>query len=300
MSKSADRKAPTPAGGELNTAATGERSLRENIIAVSGVGFFGSLVVLVLMGITGQILPEGVFRESQVVKIIFVVLIAVLGVSLPTLLIAGLGKGKKIAAMAKRAGWLPAPDSDAIAVIRTITALSNEVVSSDPAFPGPLLANGVLDRPNGPVRVAIPPNFRTGKEYSQLGWAHLWLRLPDRLPPFVLIADLPGVRALATDIDIESEQFNRRYRVFRRKAAEIIDHATLSDADFRRYAVGLLHPRAVEVLLGPRIGRLNFGIRGNLLFATTATQRAVIEQTADTLLAFAALIPRTTYDAFGR
>ncbi|GAB3298632.1 hypothetical protein EK0264_17115 [Epidermidibacterium keratini] len=103
-----------------------------------------------------------------------------------------------------------------------------------------------------------------------------------------------------TDVDIEHEGFNRRFRVFGSSSGGDVGDGVRHD-EFARYASALLHPRAAQCL--SRLPREHWFVIDREYAAVVGppvAQRERVLLCADVLAEFVSLIPRHVRDGWGR
>lgn len=149
--------------------------------------------------------------------------------------------------------------------------------------------------PNGdtPIRFAINlPELRPREKNKPLevGASYVWIKIPVALPRIAFGPDSKLLPAPLTghDLDIESEDFNHRFRIYSGPGGP----AAKNDIQFARYAHAVLHPRAAQCLLRLPVG-VTAIIDGDLACAidTPSTGRQRIEQIAEVLTELAAMTP---------
>lgn len=265
--------------------------------------FFGSLLLLVVLGITAKVLdpaPNG----SGWLRVIGIVLVVIFVLSLPLLFYYAkvVHKGQA-ARWSRRAGWAARDDhTEATTVVRLAAAALNETAAANPRFPGRLLCDATLVRSPGSARIAVPPVFTParGRHSSMTVYLYVWVRLPRALPGLILTRDLtPGSARHVSDVNIENDRFNRHFRV-RQWSPEVTGRWKMPSPTFQRYGSALLTPRIAEELLAVGGRQVAVLIRDDLLMAITVPRPDFGEQVADALLRIAALIPRFVFDDYGR
>ncbi|PRZ43523.1 hypothetical protein CLV47_102211 [Antricoccus suffuscus] len=216
------------------------------------------------------------------------------------------------AAQSRRiSGRWPIGDAPAaIAAVRDIESVSNPARGKHPEFPRGLVVNAVIALPTGPpggqlqltsagYAVTKSNLWTRNSRLKAPSWGYVWINLPQALPTLVLSANLPGASPVSSDVDIESGDFNRRFRVtdsMPGAPSTGIDHA-----QFARYATAILHPRAVEAVMAtPNTWMI--AIHGHRIGAQVSPLFAGedIERLAYSLGAVASLIPRFVWDSNGR
>lgn len=148
--------------------------------------------------------------------------------------------------------------------------------------------------PNGatPIRIAVNIPALTPKrkhEPVEIGASYLWIAIPVVLPRIAIGPEMSGVPSQITgpDLDIESGEFNRRFRVYAGPG-----NSPRQRSEFMRYAHAMVHPRAAQCLLKLPVG-VTAIIDGDMACAidVVATGRERIEVIAEVLTEFVALVP---------
>ena len=109
-------------------------------------------------------------------------------------------------------------------------------------------------RPGGRYRTALLVNVpkltlsKKERRNFEIATAVAWLELDQPLPALLVTADVRGQSAiLGADLNIENEQFNRRFRVDSSLPGTARGQSP-AYGDFARYASAMLHPRAAACL----------------------------------------------------
>ncbi len=206
--------------------------------------------------------------------------------------------------------WPIGDQPTAIAAVRDIEAVANPTRGTHPKFPRGLVINAVIALPTGPSVEQLRPTtagyavtksnlWTRNNQLKAPSWGYVWIDLPQALPTLVLSANLPGASPVSSDVDIENEDFNRRFRVA--DAMPGAPSSGIDHAQFARYATAILHPRAVEALMAtPNTWMI--AIRGHRIGAQVSPLFAGedIERLAYSLSVVTSLIPHFVWDRYGR
>ena len=167
-------------------------------------------------------------------------------------------------------------------------------------FPSRVVTSRRLDNATTPISFAVNlPSLRKKSRFDPIEPAacYVWFPIPVELPRIILRPDSRDSALLGPDIDVENEEFNRRFRVD--SAVPLVGGSAKYD-EFARYAHALLHPRAVEALL-----RLPFGVHAGidggvgLAIDRVDSERERIEQVAAVLTEFVSLVPEHVLRRWG-
>lgn len=195
----------------------------------------------------------------------------------------------------QRPGWQPrADDQQVVDAILAYWRVVNAQVAAQPGFPAWRNITATFDTRFGPVSIAnavltaygwISPRFG-----PRPGYTYVWATLPHPLPPLVISPQLQNAAPRSGDVDIESEQFNRRFRVS--PGAPVNDLVA-----YRRFVYAVLTPRAIEALVPSPA--LKLVVSGTYVCAISPTEPETIEINANAVAAFAAAVSPSVYQEYG-
>ena len=204
-----------------------------------------------------------------------------------------------VSSFLRRPGWTRRPpDPQTAAAMRAaMGVIAPRAVT--PAFPPPPRLTASIATQYGPANVVICPiaiqstssTRPFGRQARQPMFTYIWLPLPRPIPPLLIRPQLQQVARRAGDIDIESEQFNRRFRVS--PVGRVMDQAS-----YERYAYALVNPRSAGVMLTTESAAMI--INDGFACAMSPMFAAEIEANARAVAGFVAAIPSYVYSDYGR
>ena len=135
-----------------------------------------------------------------------------------------------------------------IETIRRIESARLPATAEWSKFPTGLQVTREIDNGGTPIRFAANvPSLRPREKNKpmEIASSYIWFPIPVHLPRIIVGPDSAALRKMSRDVDIESDDFNRRYRV----TPGLDPDSKINHAEFARYASAIVHPRAAQCLL---------------------------------------------------
>ena len=262
----------------------------------------GTGCLMILVGgalLIATLIAEATGAGSGTLRVMAIVALALIAPSAGYLIWLGLAIRRRAKRGLDSLAFAPEVPVD-LPMLRRIEASRLPALARWDGFPSAIRTSRQIENAGTPISFAV--NLpRLGKQRRtdpiEPPSCYIWGPLPVSLPRLIIRPDARDAALLGADVDVENEEFNRRFRV---DSTMPLQGGRVEFDLFARYAHAMLHPRAVEILMRLPEG-VHLALDGGHGFAIDRvdSDRERIELIAEVLTGFAALAPQHVVNRWG-